>query len=380
MKRLRYVGLILLSLVAGSAAAKAVPLNGALGANFNGEYQDVNFSDLSQAHAHWIRGFLPMTHVDPRHPGAQIAISTSLSAEKRGIHVILTLKWPFQKSGVPEPGSLTYARVVEQLDSVLPLVMGNVDIIEVGNEPYWETPPGERDQRLNDFYESMASRVIAYRNTHCHAPCTTHIFMGALNRLNMPLVRKTAWVQRWMSFVRETPEIEGVDIHPHANSLAASRPYIDYVLHRMRPDQKFLVTEFSLVWCWKAHMQDRVPSSFAQEYGVPAKAMIWQEIASAIKNPFPQQEWNDLLTRSSWFASQKMYLNNEVALFRATKRLAVATYGFEQGTSMTKEFGANSVPWLLNSVYARRTVRQGADGSAPTNPYWLAAFRKLIRP
>lgn len=377
MKTLQCVALFLLNAVAVTSAAQAVPLNGALGANFNGEYRDVNFSDLSQAHTHWLRGFLIMTKVDLQDPATQPAISTTLSAEAHGFHTIFTLKWPFQHSGIPDLNSERYASILEQLDSVLPLVMGKVDVIEIGNEPYWETPAGQRNRELNDFYEAMALHIIAYRKMHCTAPCRTHLFMGALNRLDRPEVRNAAWVKRWLDFARATPEIDGVDIHPHVDSLAASRPYVDYVLERLRPNQKFLATEFSLVWYWKSHLNDRVPASFARKYGVTADMKVWQAIASAIRDPFTQQEWNDLLEDSPWFAAQKQYIDQQMAIFRGTGRLAVACYGFEQGATMTRNFRAKSVPWLLNSVYARRTVRSGEEGSAPTNPYWLASFRKL---
>lgn len=360
-----------------SSGAPGVNFDGALGANFNGEYQDVHFDDLTNAGTHWVRGFMNMTAVDPENAGAQLAISTSLTAENKGLHTILTLKWPFQNTGIPAPGSQQYAATVAQLDSVLPLVMGKVDILEVGNEPYWETPAEERDSRLNDFYEAMALHIIAFREAHCPGTCLTHIFMGALNQLNVASVQQSPWVERWMQFAHDTPQIDGVDIHPHVDSLDASRPFVDYVVQRLRPDQKFLATEFSLVWDWKAHMDDPVPAQFAQRYGKPSNMLVWQAIADAIQTPYTQQEWNDLLTLSPWFAAQSNYLDEEMTLFRSTGKLAVACYGFEQAASMTANFGANSVPWLLNSVYAGRTVQPNADGSTPTNPYWLAAFQRL---
>lgn len=380
MRIVPFVGLLILSAFPVSTMAQRAPINGALGANYNSEYQNVNYHDLGLAHVHWIRGFMVMTRVDPQDASAQPAIATSLAAEARGYHTILTLKWPFQRTGIPEQGSSAYTKALEQLDAVLPLVMGKVDILEIGNEPTWETPPDERGEPLNKFYEAMAERVIAYRKAHCGPSCRTRLFMGALNRLNAPDMRRAAWVKQWMAFVRATPEIDGVDIHPHVNSLDATRPYIQFVLKNMRPDQKFLVTEFSLVWYWKAHMHDAVPPSFAQQYRFPKKTQMWQAIQRATKDPFSQQEWDALLMRSPWFAAQKDYLNRVVTMFRSTHRLAVACYGFEQGASMTRHFGRNTPPWLLNAVFARRTVKTSSGGTPPTNPYWLASFRQLSQP
>lgn len=203
--------------------------------------------------------------------------------------------------------------------------------------------------------------------------------MGALNHLDAASMRHAKWVQQWMAFVRATPEIDGVDIHPHVHSLADTRPYVQFVVRRMRPDQKFLVTEFSLVWYWKAHMHDRIPAGFAKQYGFPKKTQMWQAIQRATRDRFSQKEWDALLQGSPWFAAQSDYLNRVVKLFRSTHHLAVACYGYEQAASMTRHFGRNSPPWLLNTVFARRTVRPGRDGKAGVNPYWLGSFEGLVQ-
>jgi len=362
-----------------SPAAPTAPLNGALGANFNEHYEDVDFTQLRRANDHWIRGFLPMPQVDPANPGAHPAITTTLEAERQGFATILTLKFPMKKTGIPRAGTPAFTRALKELDAVLPLVVGKVDILEIGNEPFIESPKSQRNADLNDFYEAMARRAIAYRTQHCPGACRTRLFMGALNRLNDPAWRTEA-TERWLAFVRETPEIDGVDIHPHVLSLEDSKAFLTYVLPRLRPDQKFIATEFSLVWYWREHLSDRVPASFASHYGVSPSTKVWQEVAEAIAKPFPQREWDDLLTASPWFSAQRNYLDDEVAMFRRTGRLAVATYGFKQGGSMTRRFGPESVPWLLNSVIASRTVQAHADGTAGTNPYWFGEFRQLAVP
>jgi len=364
---------------AAPQAPTAVALDGALGANFNEHYEDLDFTELRRVNDQWIRGFLTMPQVNPAGAGAHPAIVTTLEAEHRGFHTILTLKWPMKETGIPPARSAGFQRTMAELDAVLPLVIGQVDILEIGNEPFIESPKNEQDRRLNDFYEAMARRVIAYRARHCPGACRTRLFMGALNRLDQPAMR-TAATERWLEFVRTTPEIAGVDIHPHVHSIQQSKAFLDYVVPRLRSDQKFIATEFSLVWHWKQHLGDEVPASFAENYGFARDTKVWQAIAAAIVTPFPQAEWNDLLTASPWFADQRDYLTDQMAMFRQTGRLAVATYGFKQGGSMVKVFGPDSTPWLLNSVVASRTVRVNADGSAGTNPYWLPEFQKLANP
>lgn len=373
------IWIALAALAAMSAAPAPARLDGALGANFNEHYEDVDFAELRRANDQWVRGFLTMPQIDPANPGAHPAITTTLEAERRGFDTILTLKWPMQKTGIPKPGTPSFARALRELDAVLPLVIGKVEILEIGNEPFIESKKAEQDRRLNDFYEAMARRVIAYRKQHCPGTCRTRLFMGALNQLWNPSWR-TAATERWLEFARTTPEIDGVDIHPHVRSLAEAKAFLTYILPRLRPDQTFLATEFSLVWYWQQHLGDPVPAAFARRYGVPATTRLWQEIDQAIASPFPQQKWDDLLVASPWFASRKDYLTKQMAMFRNTGRLAVATYGFKQGSSMTRRFGPKSAPWLLNSVIASRTVQPHADGTAGTNPFWFDEFRRLTKP
>lgn len=352
-----------------------VQAQAALGANFNEHHEDVDYRDLEKADASWIRIFLTMTEVD--HGAAEHGVvRQTLDAGSRGYRTLLSLKWPFSKRDFPKPGSAAMEQEFARLDAVLPLVMGKVDILVIGNEPYIESREADRDVDLNTFYEAMAARVIAYRAKHCVESCRTRLYMGALNRLDLKK-NITPSTDRWMEYVRTTPEIDGVDIHPHIPSIEASRPFLDYILPRMRAEQKFLVTEFSLVWWWKENLTKPIPVAFAEKYGVPGTAQNWQVIKAALEAPVAKPQWDDFLSMSPWFESRKHYLRDQMKMFRDTGRLAVATYGFKQGSSMSNNFGAEKTPWLLNSVFAPRTVRANPDGSAAANYAWIDDFKAL---
>jgi hypothetical protein len=201
--------------------------------------------------------------------------------------------------------------------------------------------------------------------------------MGALNHLNMATWRTPA-TERWMTFARSTPEIEGVDVHPHVAAIEDSQKYLSYVLPRLRGDQKFLVTEFSLVLLWKQHMNDMVSAEFSRLYSIPPGTRVWQVIRAAIENPFPRKKWQDFLSTSPWFEDHKHFLREQVRRFRATGRLSVATYGVSQGPAMVKGFGPTKQPWLLNSLYSNYTVQQA--GEMPARSYtFFNDFRALQR-
>lgn len=349
---------------------------GAIGANYNEHFEDVDWRDLEKADAQWVRLFLPMPQVDRAGAAEHGAIKTILAARDRGYKTILTLKYPYNRVPFPKVDSAEFERQLARTDAVLPLVMGKVDMLVIGNEPFIESRKQDWNANFNAFYERLAKRVIDYRAQHCGADCRTRLYMGALNHLERPAWR-TATTERWLAFVKATPEIDGVNIHPHIRAIEESKPFLDYILPRMRPDQKFIATEFSLVWWWQANMKGTVPAAFADKYGASRDARNWQIIKAALETPFPKTQWDEFLAQSPWFESRKHYLANQMKIFRDTGRLAVATYGFKQGSSMSAAWGPEKTPWLLNSVYAGRTIRPNADGSAAPNYAWIDDFKAL---
>jgi hypothetical protein len=292
--------------------------------------------------------------------------------------VILTLKFPFNQAAMPAPNSPAMQTALAQVDKILPVVLNRVDILEIGNEPFIESRPEDRGDALNTFYETVAQHIIDYRRTHYGSRCRTRLYMGALNRLDLP-DRRTDATERWMTFVRQTPEIDGVDIHPHVPSADAVQPFLDYILPRLRADQTFLVTEFSLVWYWQTHMLDPVPAKFADQYGFSQDVLVWQVILAATQTPFRQEQWDAFLSTSPWFDSQKYFLRDQMRKFRATGRLAVATYLYRQGLPMVQSYTADKTPWLLNSVFNPYTVRWRADGTPGRGYPWFGQFQELQR-
>jgi len=358
------------------SARNPVSARNALGVNINSDVGASDLADMAALSAPWLRAFYPMPDADQGNVADQPVIRELLDAKAKGYGVALSLKFPYFDQPIPVPGSPAMSTAQRRLDAVLQAVMGKVDILTVGNEPFIEARSQDRDSTaINVFYETLAKSVISYRAQH--GGTATRLYMGALNHLDEPGWR-TAATERWMQFVRATPELDGTDIHPHLPAPAAGNDYLDYVIPRLRPDQTFLATEFSLVLLWKAHLSDTVSSRFASRYGLPAGTPVWQVISDAIHSPFPQQKWNDFLAMSPWFASHSKFLHNQVTRFRATGRLAVAFYGLSQGKSMVAHsFGPQSTPWLLDSLFCPYTVQKGAGGAPGETTAWVSEFRAL---
>jgi hypothetical protein len=361
---------------AGSGSGRLPQTLGALGADYDQNLVDIHYPELRAAAARWLRGFFPMPEADAGNPADNAAIQAIVAAGKRDYGTVLGLKFPYNNAVMPAPGSPEMALALARLDKVLPAVMDNVDILVIGNEPFIESLPADRGDPLNVFYETIADHVIAYRQAHGGPGSRTRLYMGALNRLDLP-ANQTAGTERWMAFARQTPELEGVDIHPHVPSPDAVQPFLDYILPRLRSDQTFLVTEFSLVWYWQAHLSDQVSAQFADRYGFARSTLVWQVIEASIQRPFTQEQWDYFLATSAWFQSQKTFLRDQVQRFRQTGRLAVATYAFRQGEPMVQNFGPDKTPWVLNSLFDNHTVQTQPDGlPGRTNP-WFDDFRAL---
>ncbi|MEV4644531.1 hypothetical protein [Saccharopolyspora sp. NPDC049357] len=363
-----------------AGAARLSSPTGVLGANFNGDPSIMTWAGLERAEATWVRGFAAMPDLDEGAPADNRAIKTLLEAVDRKYGAVLSLKFPYfprSHDRIPRPGTEEMKKDLARVDKVLPEVMGEVDVLVIGNEPFIECPKADwTNGAINDFYETVAEHVIDYRAKNFPEGCKTVLYMGSLNHLDQPDEWINSGTDRWMKYVRDTPEIEGTDIHPHVDEPDGAQAYLDYVLPELG-DKKFLVTEFSLVQLWKNHLTDKIPAAYAEKYGVPAGTEVWQVIRNALKQPFPKQRWYDLLRESPWFEDNKHYLSEQMAKFRATGKLAVATYGIGQDAAMSgDDFDAKSTPWLLNSLYASATVQPEPNGEAAPNYAWLEDFTR----
>lgn len=131
---------------------------------------------------------------------------------------------------------------------------------------------------------------------------------------------------------------------------------------------------------WKQHLKDTVPAEYASRYHLAPDTRVWQVIKEALAHPVPERQWQDFLSMSPWFENHKHFLRNQVGRFRDTGRLAVATYGVTQAAAMARDFGPEKDPWLLNSLYANRTVQRPAGGLPAHNYGFFDDFRALQRP
>ena len=352
------------------------PLNrGALGANYNEKIIWINHDELQCVGARWIRGFIDMHQIDSSCPEEDPNVKALFRAIDAGFKTILSFKWNYSHHDFPSPGSPEHTAELQGLNRLLPIVMGKVDVLVIGNEPFIEVKAGQANERLNVFYESLADAVIAFR-MHSDSAMSTRLYMGALNRLDLP-AKRTPAVERMLRFIASRPDLDGVDLHLHIPTLAGHKTMLDYALPRLRPDQTFLATEFTTMWHWKKHIADTASTYFCQKYGLPVGTKVHQVISSGIENPMPYEQWVDFLSHEPWYMEQENFVTSAMKLYRATGRLAVATYSFCPMRYRKHPLLATDTPWMLSGVYAPSAVQLKPDGSKYENFPWAGQFRLM---
>ncbi|KAJ5975142.1 hypothetical protein N7481_008849 [Penicillium waksmanii] len=347
---------------------------GALGANYNEKLIWIKHDELRRVNAKWIRGFIDMHQIDSHHQDQDPNMKALFRAIDAGFNAILSLKWNYTSLDFPASGSSELAAELNVLDRLLPLVLGKVDILVIGNEPFIEAKLDQKNEHLNVFYETMARAVIEFRQKHDDT-MKTRLYMGALNRLDLPS-KHTSEIERFLHFIAVTPELDGVDIHPHMMTFDGHRSMLEYCLARIRPEQTFLATEFTMVWHWKAHMNDTVSSEFCAKYGLSPSTKNHEIISVAMQNPWPLEQWKEYLFNEPWYMQYQNFITDAMRLYRSTGRLAVATYSLCPMRMRKLPLKHDDTPWMLNGVYAPSTVRLREDGSRCENFPWAEEFRR----
>lgn len=359
----------------GAATVPDAHAQGALGASYNDQFDELDYRDLERSGTKWVRLSLPLPQLD-KGVGSNGVLNKVLELSERGYSTVLSLKLGYVGTIPPAVGSDAYLKDIARLDAALALVTGKVDVLVIGNDPFLEVPEKNRDDNFNAYYEAVARQVIAHRAKNCPGTCRTRLYMGAVIRLEMPAERGKV-VERWMNFVKATPEIDGVAIQTHLAEVEESKAYLKYILPRMRPEQKFVVTDFSLVKTWTENMQGAIPRAFADKYGAPRTAQNWQIVKASLETPFSKVQWDEFLSQSPWLESRKHFVANQMQVFRDSGRLAVATITFNQGQAPADKLSPGAAAWQLNSVVMRRSVKRNPDGTAAFNYGWIDDFKAV---
>ena len=122
--------------------------------------------DVERSGTKWIRVFFDVLKYYPNIENFRNSdeYKEYIALKRKGYSTIMSFKWDFRTRdmSLPPVNSQLMKDYNEFARKMLLYTWSVTDIVVVGNEPFIETPVGERDQRLVDFYISLAENIRSF--------------------------------------------------------------------------------------------------------------------------------------------------------------------------------------------------------------------------
>lgn len=354
-----------------------------LGINFNENLSPdfVSFPEIGSSKTSWVRGFITFFELYDKYKSGDNRWSddprllTYKKIHESGYKTVLNIRYMFRKHGltIPPKQSGRYTGYLDFTDSLLAVLLPETDIIVAGNEPFIDAPDAQvKSPELVDFYISVARRIHDYIAEH---RLDIPVFVGAFENADQSFRQDNPAYGRLLSFAKETPWVRGVDVHIHHAYNEDIRKALDYVSERIRPEQKIIITEFSLRKWWDLHLKDSLSPAFKQKYSLPGMDRVWQYLNYALENPRPLQEWNDWNEMTPWLSGRKAYIREAWRIFNAYPQFWKGFYSFK--LDAPRQFTRNSSGWILNSLLVNNTVEHKEDGDSRDRIWYMDDFRAI---
>lgn len=337
-----------------------------LGGNVNEKLNWLLPGLMQQTHTTWVRGFVPafeFMHGD-RSFQSDPGLLALKAAARSGHRVILSIKWDCIGRGdegrVPDPGSSREAQWFKFADDLLSSTSGSVSILVLNNELLIDTQkddllPREGSVPFVRFLERPAAH-IAQEHPQAASGGPLPIFAGGFTRLDKEENRDDLATRQAIEWINKDPNVTGADFHLHQPDMESSLRAMQF-MHSQVPKKPLIVTEFSLVWKWKAHLGDRIAvgasgAAFVQKYGLPPDLTVAGFFTRAFQQRVPQSEWQAFLASQPWF--EPNYLD-EIGPEMAANGVIVATYAFtldpsDQPAANIRPVTTNTTPWFVNDL------------------------------
>lgn len=369
-------------LLAASPLAAGQPL--ILGANNNESPTHLDPQLLKRTQTTWVRAFFPASNfLDGK---TSLATDPQIAAFKKlgnlGFHLFLTIKWDLKHDygntssrRVPVPDSAEEIRWFCFASQLLRTFEGHVSGLELVNELTVDTDPADLQAGPDGlapmirFLQRLAAHLTAERHL-ARDGTALPLYAGGFTRLDQRRMQENPVLTSFMHWLSDSPLIFGVNFHSHQHSyeqFAASLAHI----RRHVSKKPLAVTEFSLVWKYRAHLGEtlssgRNASSFCKTYGRSPNLTVADYLSAAAAHPVSQDEWHAFLATREWF--DPAFLTTSTTLM-AQNGVTLATYGFSHGppkaTARQRTFTTETTPWGLNMIFPFSWVRLQPDGSAP---------------
>jgi hypothetical protein len=359
-----------------------------LGANFNEHLHVAKLPELDATRVRWIRGFLPAGEfLDGRRTlQSDAGIATLRAATATGRKLAITLKWDFKRSKwrVPAPESVeeykAFAWGVAVVREMKP------DLLLLVNETFIDTeeadlaPGADGTIPMVRFLQRLAAHIDA---AALKAPsgASLSVSCGGFTRLDRAEMRNHPATRALLPWLASTPHLTHVNFHLHHADLAQFESAVKF-MHAQVPSRPLVVTEFSLVWAYRAHMPDRLGidaagRAFAAKYKRAPDQTVADYLSAAARTPVTEEELHAFLAGRSWFDPQSL---EKCCRLMEQNGVTLATYAYLQASSglerAKSRVGDTQPPWRLNPIFQERHAYVPGGKRAAVN---LGFFETFVR-
>jgi hypothetical protein len=384
-------------LSAASPLAPGQPL--ILGANANESPTNLDPVLLERTQTTWVRAFFPASHfIEGK---TSLATDDQVLAFKKlgdlGYHLFLTIKWDNRKDyastverRVPAPDSPEEKRAFAFASQLLNTFKGHVSGMELVNELTVDTHPDDLKPDSEGVIPMLRflQRLAAFLTAEKHLSrdgTPLPLYAGGFTRMDQEKMQNNPSLHAIMRWLSDSPLIFGVNFHTHQHDYAQFAESLAYV-RRQIPKKPFAITEFSLVWKYKAHLGEKLSegqnaAAFCKKYQRNPKHTVADYLSAASADPVSQDEWHAFLATREWF--DPAFLTKTTTLM-AQHGVTLATYGFSHGprkpNARQRKITTDYTPWGLNMIFPYSWVRPQPDGAAPVTygfyDDWLALQKR----
>jgi hypothetical protein len=337
-----------------------------LGANFNEHLTAAKVPALDATGVTWIRGFLPAGEfLDGRRALAtDPGLATFRAAAATGRKVAITLKWDFKRSKwrVPAPDTeqerKAFAWAVDVARETHPELLLLVNEVFIDTEEADMTPRADGTIPMVRFLQRLAAHVrAAGLKTPSGAPLP--LSCGGFTRLDRTEMQEHPATRAFLPWLATSPDLTHVNFHLHEFDLAQFEAALAFI-RRTVPARPFVVTEFSLVWAYKQHLQDTLAAdaagrAFAEKFHRDPRQTVAEYLNAAALQPIPEAELHAFLASRTWFDPQSL---EKCCRLMEQHGVTLATYAYLQASSGLERakspVGNAQPPWRLNAVFQDR--------------------------
>ena len=364
-----------------------------LGANVNESLTRLDQTLLDRSHTTWVRGFLPASEfiAGQRRVKDDPGILTLERCAHDHCKVIVSLKWDFKRGcwRAPAADSPAERDCFIWTDALCDQMRGEISMLSLVNEAFEDTQPADLGAGadgqipLVNFLKRLAAHVAA-RGEKNPQGAPLPLYCGGFTRLDTQAMETNTAALALLNWCEADARITGVDFHMHQENLEQFQQTMVFLRQHV-PTKPLIVTEFSLIWNYRKHLEDRLEATpagaaFARKNHLGSGATVRQFINQSLRNPVPEETWTEFLRSQRWFDPD--YLERSCQLMEQ-HGVVVATYAFSQHSSGGRtELGQHAVPWLLNAIFIPLVAVSANTNQTAVNRFWFDEYvrRQLEAP